>query len=278
MSLSVVVSTFLTVFCASTEEFDLASGAPYHSRRVRTKQTETRIREWIEQDRPRNRTERFLKGVTLLAPLAVAVAVPVFIWMVLDFESVRRFVANAALSILFFGKFIIVRGIGDGGYTPYEYALLVLYLDLLVAFFLTYNLDYAYRIPYLGQRLEGLQDYGREVVEERPWVRKVTFLGVILFVMFPLTGTGAVGGSLFGRLLGLTRIRTLTGIFVGSFTGCALMAVLAEGIATLLPQEVRTSIWFEIIGLSVLVLLVAFLWWRAAKIEKARKSRGGTPD
>jgi uncharacterized membrane protein len=245
---------------------------------VRTSTSETTIREWIEQDRPRNRRERVWKLLALLAPLAIAVAVPVFIWMVLGDESVQRFVANAALSSFFFGKFIIVRGIGDGGYTAYEYAVLVIYLDMIVAFFLTYNLDYAYRIPYVGRRLEGLQDYGREVVDERPWVRKVTFLGVILFVMFPLTGTGAIGGSIFGRLLGLTRIRTLTGIFIGSVTGCGLMAMLAEGIATLVPEPVRKSVWFEIIGLSVLVLLVAFLWWRAAKIEKVRKSRGRTPD
>jgi len=232
--------------------------------------SETTLRDLIEKERPRNRRERFLKIVALLAPIAIAVGVPAIILVFLGGEAFRRFLANSALSSFILGKFVIVRGMSGAGYTAYQYALLVVYLDMLVAFFLTFNLDYAYRIPYFGRRLEALQDHGREVVAERPWVRKVTFLGVILLVMFPLTGTGAVGGSIFGRLLGLTRLRTLTGIFIGSVVGCSGMALLADGIARLLPDEVKNSLWFEIIGLSVLVLLVLFLWLRSRKVERVR--------
>jgi len=235
--------------------------------------SETTLNDLIEQEKPRNRRERYLKLAALFAPIAIAVGVPLFIGVFFGFDAVRRFIGNAALSSLILGKFVIARGISDGGYSAYQYALLVIYLDMLVAFFLTFNLDYAYRIPYFGRRLEALQDHGREVVAERPWVRKVTFLGVILFVMFPLTGTGAVGGSLFGRLLGLARLRILIGIFIGSLIGCLGMALLTDEIARLLPDEVRNSLWFEIIGLSVLVLLVFYLWLRSQKIERDRREQ-----
>jgi uncharacterized membrane protein len=235
--------------------------------------SESTLQDLIEQDRPKNRRERLLKTTALVGPLFVAVTVPTVILLLFGFAAMRRFLANSALASLFLGKFIIVRGIGGSGYSAWDYALLVLYLDMLVAFFLTYNLDYAYRIPYLGRRLEGLQDHGRDVVAERPWVRKVTFFGVILFVMFPLTGTGAVGGSIFGRLLGLSRIRTLTGIFVGSVAGCLGMALLADAAARVLPDQVRKSVWFELIGLSVLLLLAFFLWLRSRKVERVRRER-----
>ncbi|MEN8149991.1 MAG: small multi-drug export protein [Planctomycetota bacterium] len=239
---------------------------------------EKSLQDLIEQETPRNPRERAWKTVALVTPLFVAILVPTSIGVFLGVEALQRFVANAFIASFFLGKFVIVKGIAGSGYTPMDYALLVIYLDMLVAAFLTFNLDYAYRIPYVGRRLEALQEYGQEVVAERPWVRKVTFLGVILFVMFPLTGTGAVGGSIFGRLLGLTRFRTLTGIFVGSVIGCAGMALLAEGVAALLPDEVRKSVWFEVIGVAFLVLLVLFLWLRSRKVEKLRREGRDTVD
>ena len=240
--------------------------------------SETSLQDLIEQEKPRNRRERAWKTVALITPLLVAILVPSVIGIFLGVGALQRFVTNSFIASFFLGKFVIVKGIAGSGYSPMQYALLVIYLDMLVASFLTFNLDYAYRIPYVGRRLEALQDYGREVVVERPWVRKVTFLGVILFVMFPLTGTGAVGGSIFGRLLGLTRFRTLIGIFVGAVIGCAGMALLAEGMAALLPDEVRDSVWFEVIGVVFLALLVVFLWLRSRKVEKLRRERRDSTD
>ena len=78
-------------------------------------------------------------------------------------------------------------------------------------------------------------DFLDEVVEERlakeggnlaanvPWVRRVTFLAIVVFVMFPLASTGSIGGSLFGRLLGLSRVRTVVAVVLGSLSGCAAM-------------------------------------------------------
>jgi len=234
---------------------------------------ETTLKDLIEREKPRNRQERAWKTAALVGPLFVAVLVPATIGVFLGVGPLQRFVANSFIASFFLGKFVIVKGIAGSGTSPMQYAILVIYLDMLVATFLTFNLDYAYRFPYVGRRLEALQDYGQEVVAERPWVRKVTFLGVVLFVMFPLTGTGAVGGSIFGRLLGLTRVRTLTGIFVGSVLGCVGMALLAEGLSALLPDEVRQSVWFEVTGIAFLSLLVLFLWLRSRKVEKLRRER-----
>jgi uncharacterized membrane protein len=98
-------------------------------------------------------------------------------------------------------------------------------------------------------------------------MRRWAFTGVMLFVMFPLTGTGAIGGSLFGRLLGLSRIRTFLSITVGSAIGCFGMAALAEVVANVIPEEVRNSLWFEMTGIALIVFLVLFLMLRSRRNE-----------
>ena len=121
----------------------------------------------FEKERPKNPRERFWKVVCLIAPIVVAIGVPVTIGLFFGLDSFRRFIANSALSSFILGKFVIVRGVSEGGYSAYQYALLVVYLDMLVAFFLIFNLDYAYRIPYFGRRLEALQDAKRNFQAEK---------------------------------------------------------------------------------------------------------------
>jgi uncharacterized membrane protein len=229
--------------------------------------SDTTLKDLIERERPLTRRDRRLRVIALLAPFVVTVLILGATWIFAGFGMVRDIAANAVLSFFALGKFLVVKGISPRGFTPWELALIVFYLDLAVAFLLTFNLYLAYRIPLFGRRLEVLQSYGEEVLAERPWLRKLTNLGVALFVMFPLTGTGAIGGSLFGRLLGLSRIRTFVGIALGSAIGCFGMAALADIMATLIPEDVRASLWFELTGVGLIILLVLFLLHRSRKIE-----------
>jgi hypothetical protein len=230
----------------------------------------TTIREMIESERPRSRGERALKWLYFLAPLLATAAILAVTCFASGLETARTLVGYGLLSFFALGKFLVLKGITSEMFGPFEFALMVLFMDLAVAFFLTYNLDYAYGIPYFGKRLEGLQEHGRQILEERPWFGKITFLGVVLFVLFPLTGTGAIGGSLFGRLLGLTRLRTLTAIAVGSALGCVAIAALARGIARALPEDVRVSWWLEAVGIALVASVVTLLWLRSRRIERER--------
>lgn len=239
------------------------------------------LEEILERERPRTRGAKAARLVSLLLPFVASAALLGLLDLLYGFAYARAVFGYALLSFFVLGKFLILKGIAAGGFGPFELALLVFWMDLAIAFLLTFNLDYVYRFPYLGKRLEGLQEHGRNVLEERPWLRKVTFLGIVLFVMFPLTGTGAIGGSIFGRLLGLDRIRTFSGVFVGSALGCFGIAALAEGIGGIVPASVRESVWFEAIGLGLLVVLIGFLWLRSRRIEREwrvrRAARDGGP-
>ena len=227
---------------------------------------EQTLQQIVESDRPRTERERMVKRINLLAPIVVTAALLGAVWLVDGFAMVRTIVGYGLVTFFALGKFLILKGITDATFGPFEFAFLVFYMDLAVAYLLTFNLDYVYGMPYFGKRLEGLQDHGRKVVRERAWVRKLTYLGVVLFVMIPATGTGAVGGSLFGRLLGLSRLKTFSGIFVGSALGCFGTAALAKVLAKALPPEVRESVWIEVIGVGFVVILIGILWLRARRI------------
>ena len=68
-------------------------------------------------------------------------------------------------------------------------------------------------------------------------MKRATFFGLVAFVMFPLAATGSVGGSIFGRLLGMSRPGTFTAIAIGNVLGCALMYLGSEMITRHLHRD-----------------------------------------
>ena len=185
-------------------------------------------------------TSPWLRTVTLLGPLLVSAALLAVIGLMYGWALSGR-IAGAALAIFTVaGKFAVLAS-ESFGFTPYEIAALIAYMDMMIASILVLNLPAVYRVPRLGPMLEDLAEHGRHMLEQRPWIARVTFFGVVLFVMFPLSGTGAIGGSIFGRLLGLARRWTLVAIATGAVIGSFTMAFFANSINRAFPESVRES-------------------------------------
>ena len=115
---------------------------------------------------------------------------------------------SAAVGISFFpvGKLIIVFGAAPNAplkLSPYALAAIVFYMDVVVAYVFAFNLHHVSRIPKVGPAVMRMQYFCRYVLSTRPWMRRWAFTGVMLFVMFPVTGTGAPAGSILGRIVGL---------------------------------------------------------------------------
>ena len=107
--------------------------------------------------------------------------------------------------------------------TSGELFLMVCYLDVMLAFFLAFHVGYLFRLPVIGPRVESLVADARFILDAQKWVKRAAFLGVVSFVSFPLQATGSVGGSLLGRILGMSRVATLLAIAIGSGLGNGLM-------------------------------------------------------
>ena len=189
--------------------------------------------------------------------------------------------AAAVASFFYLGKLVILSGALPGqpfGMTALQLAIMVLLLDMWVAYCFAYNLHHVYRIPRVGPWLERLQLYCRYWLSRQPWMKRWAFTGVMLFVMFPLTGTGAPGGSILGRIVGLRAGTTLFAIALGSTLGCGLMAGFA---ARLEPsfRDLREEWWFAAGGLVILAILLVVLIRLGRKLSQVadRHARAQEP-
>jgi len=181
--------------------------------------------------------------VTLIGPFLFTGLLLGVIYLYAGPTFAQRVVMNSALSLWVLGRFVILAGT-DGGMLEFEGALtsiqlfsLVTYLDVMVAMVLAFHIGFLFRIPFVGQRFLALVNDGHFILDQHPWIRRATFLGVSAFVCFPLTATGSVGGSIFGRLLGMSRIATLGGILVGSLVGNGVMFMFSESLTLWLDKE-----------------------------------------
>ncbi len=217
---------------------------------------------------------RRLRLLSVVVPVGVSVALLALAWVDGGFRLVSTLIVAAVAVFTALGKFAPLLGLGaDSPLGVWEWAALVVYLDVTIATLLVLNLPVLYRIPRFGPTLEGLAEHGHHMLDQRPWLRRLTFAGVMLFVMFPLTGTGAVGGSIFGRLLGLGALRTWLAIALGAVLGTGIMAGFARAIAAILTPEVRSSWEFQAAGLAVVAAVIGVIAWRGNKVAKEMRAR-----
>lgn len=173
---------------------------------------------------------RLVAIATLTIPLwlSVAVLVAAFLWQGSALVSkllVATFGAAAA------GRFIILGGDADSvsiGFSATQLALIVLYLDTIWAVVLTCHAGFLFHMPWLGRRLKAAVREGNDLLKRNHWMRRLTAIAVLLFVMLPVSSTGSIGGSLLGRLLGLSRVATFSVVLLGSVLGGATMLLGAE--------------------------------------------------
>ena len=210
----------------------------------------------------------FLWTATLIAPVVVSAALLIFIGLFYDWSFAGRFVTHAVLTFFVFGRFIILSG-GEDAYrvlmSPAELFGLVTYLDFMTALFVTFHMGILFRLPWLGPKIATLVWDGKFVMDSQPWIKRFAFAGLVAFVMFPSSTTGSIGGSIFGRLLGLSRFTTVAGVLVGSILGNAVMFFLSRQLNQYLNKD---NIWLKVVGALLIVALCVAVEWRYRQVKK----------
>lgn len=223
----------------------------------------------------RERRDQIL--LTLL-PLAATVAALGILSRIYDPQKFGRLLANAVVAFTVAGKFIVFNPVlNPSRFTPFELAALVVFMDVATAMVVTGNLGVLHRVPWLGRRLRLLEAHGRRVRRENKWIRRGGWLSVAAFVMFPVTGTGAVTGSILARLLGIGPWATIGAVAAGSVAGGFGFAVLADRIARPLVH-LREEPWFRIGGWIVMGGVLLWLILRAKRLEKEIEALGDRDD
>jgi uncharacterized membrane protein len=209
--------------------------------------------------------------LTLVGPFLLTGASLFLVWEFSGSRVVWRLISTAVATFVFFGKFVILGG-GKGEltnnvnfFTSEQLFVIVLYMDIMTALLLIFHLGFLFRLPIVGRKLHALVQDGNFILKTNPWMKRATFVGLVAFVLFPLAATGSVGGSIFGRLLGLSRTLTFAGIVVGSILGCGLMYFGSELITRYVGRD---NPLLMVGGIVVIVAILFLINYRYRQLKK----------
>lgn len=185
----------------------------------------------------------FLLGIPWL--LILFVLLPYDVWLILGGLLIAYILPPAGK------ESVIPIGIAVG--VPwYIMALSVALMDVLAGIFMALNFDIALKIPGVGGWIRKFIAGGEEFFRKRPWLERFYFMGVVLFVMFPLQGSGGIGATLVGRMIGLSPGKVLVAIAIGSLIGCTVIALGAEVIREIFLVD-------PVLGIAVAAIVVTSL-------------------
>jgi uncharacterized membrane protein len=197
----------------------------------------------------------------LILPGAIAFAFFLLCFLIIPGESAMIL---GGLMILYFippaGKeSIIPLGIALG--IPWWLmAISLALLDVLTGLFMILNFGIALRIPYLGPWISRFIASGNDFILERPWLARWRTLGVAFFVFLPFQGTGGVGATIVGMMVGLSPAKILLAIAIGGSLECLMFALGSELIWNLILTNVYLGI--GVAALVIIAAVVAFLVFR----------------
>ncbi len=210
--------------------------------------------------------------MTLIAPVVLTTMILILLGMIHGWEYPRKVIYHAFLTFFVLGRFIILVGLeGDAlgkvqvAMQPFELFTMVTYMDFMTALFVTFHMGFLFRMPYVGPKVATLVWDGKFIMDAQPWVKRMAFLGLVLFVIFPTSTTGSIGGSIFGRLLGLSRFLTVMGVLVGSILGNLLMYAFSKQINQYIGAE---NYWLKIAGVGLIVAMIVLLELRYQHVKK----------
>lgn len=161
-----------------------------------------------------------------------------------------------AASFFGLGKFLPLVATQEETFGYYDLGLVIWFMDTLTVLLLVYSVEALYRWGAAARLLRRIQDKAAIVIEAFPRFRRYAFVGLVLFVQFPVSGTGAIGGTFVGVLLHLHRGRIIAAVCLGGLLGGMGMAFLSERFGRAI-EAYQDNPW--IIALLVALLLGAIL-------------------
>ena len=201
--------------------------------------------------------------LALVGPVVITGLILGLIYVIQGPDVVYSYLAAAATAFFVLGRFIILIGQNEPSadaawfvkYTEHLSArnlfMMLTYLDTMVAVFVAFHMGIVFRLPWIGPRIRDIVSDGHFILRKQPWIRRTAFMGLVFFVIFPTSTTGSVGGSIFGRLLGMNRLRVVLAILIGSILGNGLMLVFSEQIS----KYVKNDSWtLRITGVAAMII------------------------
>ena len=213
-----------------------------------------------------------LRITLFFIPFIIASLFIIMLFVAMGGDGPRFRILGGAMFLYFFpplGKESVIPGaiwgLGDAGgllehFSPpmaiFLIAGCIAFTDIISGLFLMWNFDLVEKVPLLGTYIRKFEKKGKNYLAKKKWVERVAFVGVALFVMFPFQGSGAVGASILGRIIGMNKLRVWFAIIIGAVVGCFLIAIISYYLGEVILTTFKESAIY--IGVGLLVLLLAF--------------------
>jgi uncharacterized membrane protein len=201
---------------------------------------------------------------TLIGPWVLTVLIFIAVYAIAGSEFCGKLLFATGLSFAFLGRFSIITP--SLNLEPSVLFWMVTYQDVMVALFFAFHVGFMFRVPWIGPKIAALSSDSEFILAHQPWMKRMTFIGLLAFIAFPLAATGSVGGAIFGRLLGLSRWAIFWGSAIGAVIGNAAMLFLAELVQKYLPEDSLVVKWG---GLLIIVGIILFLERRYCSMKRA---------
>ncbi|MFW5945683.1 MAG: small multi-drug export protein [Candidatus Natronoplasma sp.] len=136
----------------------------------------------------------------------------------------------------------------------------VAFVDVVTSYFLLYNFYIAKKIPLLGKWIDKSQEFGARKMKKNQWIKRLAFYGVASFVVIPFQGSGGVGASILGRVIGMNKYYAWVSIIIGAFVGCFLIGIVSyyTGGAIILVFGANILMWLVVVFLIIVVFIFLY--------------------
>jgi uncharacterized membrane protein len=210
---------------------------------------------------------------TLIGPPLSFIGLIILLSLLFSWSLARAVLVRALISFFVVGRMAILEP--TQVISAEALVALIVYMDLMAALFIAPHVGFLFGVPWVGKRLMVLVEDSEAVLNKEDRKRWLTFLALVAFVFTPVTATGSVGGAVLGRLLGLSRILTISAVLAGSVLSSAVMYLGSVPIRALVRPDAPL---FKAVGIGIVAVAVFFLnrRYRSAlkRMRRRRKSRG----
>jgi len=147
----------------------------------------------------------------------------------------------------------------------------VAFVDVVTSYFLLYNFYIAKKIPLLGGWIERSQEFGAKKMKKNQWIKRLAFYGVATFVVVPFQGSGGVGASILGRVIGMNKYYAWVSIIMGAFIGCFLIGIVSyyTGGAIIRIFGANILMWLVVFFLIIVVFIFLYNIYKTRILGKS---------
>lgn len=152
------------------------------------------------------------------------------------------------------------------GVQPAIMALSVALVDVLVGLFLLWNYRLLYYVPLLGKWVAKLEKKAQRMVEEGRGFSKLAWVGLVLFVIVPFQGSGAVAATVLGKMSGMDAKKVWAAVCTGAFAGTFMVAYSFHLLLDAFQADLLLGAVVVVTFVAVLILL--YVRWKQTTGER----------